>query len=153
MATIEFFGAVGEVTGSCYLLRTDRAAVLSECGMVQGGDDEGARNARPFPFDIDEIDAVVLSHAHIDHSARLPLLVKRGYAGPVYTHEATAELCDIMLRDAAWIQEKEAEWENRRREKKNGPPVEPLYSVADAEAVLGSIRGVPYASAVEVADG
>lgn len=155
MATVEFFGAVGEVTGSCYLLRTDRATVLIECGMVQGGDDEGSRNARPFPFDIDKIDAVVLSHAHIDHSGRLPLLVKRGYTGPVYTHEATAELCDIMLRDAAWIQEKEAEWENRRREKKkqNGPTVEPLYSVADAEAVLGSIRGVPYASAVEVADG
>ncbi|MCZ7597648.1 MAG: MBL fold metallo-hydrolase [Gammaproteobacteria bacterium] len=103
MATVEFFGAVGEVTGSCYLLRTDRATVLIECGMVQGGDDEGSRNARPFPFDIEKIDAVVLSHAHIDHSGRLPLLVKRGYTGPVYTHEATAELCDIMLRDAARI--------------------------------------------------
>ena len=82
--TVEFIGAAGEVTGSCHLLRTSRYTILLDCGLIQGGREDEARNAEPFPFDPATIDAVVLSHAHIDHSGRLPLLVQRGYRAPKY---------------------------------------------------------------------
>jgi len=112
--------------------------------MFQGGREEEARNGEPFPFDIATIDAVILSHAHIDHSGRLPLLVKRGYRGPIYAHAATRDLCEIMLADAGFLNEREAEWENRRRELKGQPPIEPLYTVADAMVALGQFKTLPY---------
>ena len=83
-AELEFFGAAGEVTGSCHIVRSGGHTLLLDCGMIQGGREEEARNHDPFPFDVTEIDAVVLSHAHIDHSGRLPLLVKRGFGGPIF---------------------------------------------------------------------
>ena len=110
---LRFLGAAQEVTGSLYLLRTPKHTVMLECGLLQGGGDAEDRNAEPFPFDLDEIDAVVLSHAHIDHSGRIPLLVKRGYRGPIYAHHATKALCRIMLPDSGYLNEKDAEWENR----------------------------------------
>src|SRR5436190_13114611 len=112
---LEFFGAAGEVTGSCHILRVAGRQLLLDCGMIQGGQDAPARNRLPFPFDPTTIDAVVLSHAHIDHCGRLPLLVKRGFRGPIYTNGACAELLPILLRDAAKLAMGDAERTNRQR--------------------------------------
>ena len=90
---LEFYGATGEVTGSCHILHIGGRQVLLECGLVQGGRQQQARNREDFPFDPRKVDAVVLSHAHIDHSGRLPLLVQRGFAGPIYAQSATADFC------------------------------------------------------------
>jgi metallo-beta-lactamase family protein len=136
MATLSFHGAARQVTGSCYLLETARSRVLIECGLFQGPPEVDARNERPFPFAPRAIDAVVLSHAHLDHSGLLPRLRRAGYRGKVYATPQTLDLLDIMLKDAAFLQEKDAEWENRRRERAGREPVTPLYTVADAEDVL-----------------
>ncbi|NNC65885.1 MAG: MBL fold metallo-hydrolase, partial [Gammaproteobacteria bacterium] len=104
----------------------------------------------PLPVPMDEIDAVVLSHAHIDHSGRLPLLVKNGYTGPIYTHRATAALCEIMLSDSAYIHEKDAEWENKRRHRKGLPSIEPLFNRDDAEAAVSQFIGVGYEERKEI---
>ena len=104
--TLQFFGATEQVTGSLYLLRTARHTVMLECGLIQGGRATEASNRDPFPVAINEIDAVVVSHAHIDHSGRLPLLVKRGYKGPIYTQHASKALCEIMLPDSGYLNEK-----------------------------------------------
>ncbi len=136
MASIQFFGAAGEVTGSCFLLRFGGHQVLVDCGLIQGRPVDEKRNYEPFPFDPAGIEAVILTHAHLDHSGRLPLLVKRGFNGPIYCHYATRDLLHIMLRDAAYINEKEAEWENRKRTRKGLKLREPLYTMADAEMAL-----------------
>lgn len=151
--SVQFFGATEEVTGSLHLLRTGAHTVLLECGLVQGSQEDEARNRDPFPFDIGEIDAVVLSHAHIDHSGRIPLLVKRGYQGPIYTQHATRALCGIMLPDSGHLNERDAEWQNRKRDHGTQPPVQPLYTLEDAEHCLGQFRGVDYDEAVEVVPG
>ena len=101
MMNLEFFGAAGEVTGSCHILRVGGKTILFDCGLIQGSRADEERNAQPFPFDARKVDAVVLSHAHLDHCGRLPLLVKRGYSGPIYAQEATCELVPILLADAA----------------------------------------------------
>ncbi len=150
---IEFHGAARHVTGSLYLIRAGEHTVLLECGLVQGGRKEEARNHDPFPVDVDDIDAVVLSHAHIDHSGRVPLLVKRGYRGPVYVQRATRALSSIMLPDSGYLNEKDAEWENKRRKKNDKPPVEPLYTRADAEACLGQFQGLRYTAPTEILPG
>jgi len=131
---LEFFGAAGEVTGSCHIVRAGGRQLLLDCGMVQGDRDAAARNKLPFPFEPTGIDAVVLSHAHVDHCGRLPLLVKRGYRGPIYTNPACADLVPILLRDAAELAVREAE---RVRE-------DPLFGVDDAEAVVRQLVRVPY---------
>ena len=100
---LEFFGAAGEVTGSCHVLHVGEHKVLLDCGLIQGSRADEARNRDPFPFDASKIDAVVLSHAHLDHCGRLPLLVKRGFRGPVYAQEASCELVAILLADAAHL--------------------------------------------------
>ncbi|MFY8135963.1 MAG: MBL fold metallo-hydrolase, partial [Aquimonas sp.] len=112
---ITIHGAAGEVTGSCHLLEFGRHQVLLDIGMIQGGHEEAHRNSDVFPFDLRKLDAVVISHAHIDHLGRLPLLVKRGYSGPVYTHRATADLARIMLEDSASLAAADAERDNRRK--------------------------------------
>lgn len=150
-ATLTFLGAAGAVTGSCYLLETPRARLLLECGQVQGTRQEEARNREPLP--LERIDAVVLSHAHIDHSGRLPLLHRQGYRGPVYTHDATRALCDVMLLDSAWLQEKDAEYENRKRSRKGLPFVQPLYTRDDARAVMTLFESVPYDERREILPG
>jgi len=150
---LEFFGAAGEVTGSCHILRVGRRQLLLDCGMIQGGRRDEARNRDPFPFDPAEIDAVVLSHAHIDHSGRLPLLFQRGFRGPIYAHEATCDLAGILLKDAASLGEKDAETENRKRARKGLPPIEPLYTTDDAEAACELLEGLRYRETREIADG
>lgn len=118
---LTFYGATGEVTGSMYLIQAGDHTVLLECGLIQGGEENEQRNADPFPVSVNEIDAVILSHAHIDHSGRVPLLVKRGYSGPVYTQNATKALCEIMWPDSGYLNEKEVEWKNRKRKRKGQP--------------------------------
>ena len=110
---VECLGAVGRVTGSCHLVKAGESRILLDCGLIQGRSKDEVLNSEPFPFDVSRIDAVILSHAHIDHSGRIPLLVKRGYKGPIYAQTATEGLCDIMLRDSANIHEQEAERANR----------------------------------------
>lgn len=146
---LEFFGAAAEVTGSCHVLRVGGKTVLLDCGLIQGSRADEARNADPFPFDAAKIDAVVLSHAHLDHCGRLPLLVKRGFRGPVYAQEASCELAAILLADAAHLAERDAEYRSR----KTGKRVKPLYTAAEGERVMRQMRGVKYRQVFDVVDG
>jgi len=141
---IEFHGAAGEVTGSCHLVEVSGRRLLLDCGLIQGRAEDEARNHEPFPFDPRSIDAVILSHAHIDHSGRIPLLIKSGFSGPVYTHRASRDLCRIMLKDAAYLSERDAQWANRKRERKHLPPIDALYTVADAQIAMSQFKGVQY---------
>ncbi len=141
---IEFFGATGEVTGSCHLLTVGKHKILLDCGLIQGRASDEARNREAFPFDPRSISAVVLSHAHIDHSGRLPLLVKAGFQGTIYTHRASRDLCRIMLKDSAFIYQKEVEWENRKRARKGLDMVEAMYTVDDAKIAMGQFKGLVY---------
>ncbi|MEQ8494497.1 MAG: MBL fold metallo-hydrolase, partial [Gammaproteobacteria bacterium] len=150
---IQFLGAAGEVTGSCHLVNVRGQRVLLDCGLLQGSWQDEARNREPFPFEPASIDAVVLSHAHIDHSGRLPLLCARGFRGPIYTQHATRDLCEIMLRDAAFIAEKDAEWENRKRERKGLAPIAPLYDRRDAERAMTHFHGLDYDVFTEILPG
>ena len=121
--------------------------------MIQGRREEMERNRRPFPFSPDKIGAVVLSHGHIDHSGRTPLLVKQGYRGPIYAQNATVDLCDILLRDSAHLQEKDAEYNNRWRARKKKSLIEPLYTMADAERTLENLIGLRYREKREILPG
>ena len=150
---IQFFGAAGEVTGSSHLVSVGSKRVLLDCGLVQGGRQDEARNREPFPFDLSSIDAVILSHAHIDHSGRLPLLVKSGYRGPIYTHKATADLCHTMLRDTASLAERDAKWENRKRARKGLDTIEPLFTISDADQSLEHFKGLDYGDKQEILPG
>lgn len=150
---IEFYGATSGITGSCHILRTDDHLILLDCGLIQGRRNIEALNREPFPFHPDEISAVVLSHAHIDHSGRLPLLIKQGYTGPIYTQNATADLCDIMLQDSAFLQERDAQYENKWRKRKNKPEIEPLYSVNDARAAIKQFSGLRYKEKKQILPG
>jgi metallo-beta-lactamase family protein len=141
---LEFYGAAGEVTGSCHILTVGHSRILLDCGMIQGGRKAEARNRAPWPFDPRSLDAVVLSHAHIDHSGRLPLLVKEGFAGPIYAQRATRDLCRIMLKDSGFLAEKEAESVNRKRQRKGLAPVQPLYTAAEGVVAMRQFRGLPY---------
>ena len=149
MMHLEYFGAAAEVTGSCHILHVGGRKVLLDCGLIQGGRRDEARNRDPFPFDAVGIDAVVLSHAHLDHCGRLPLLVKRGFRGPVYAQEASCELAAILLADAAHLQERDAEYQSR----KTGKKVKPLYTLAEGERVMRQMRGVKYREVFEVIKG
>ena len=149
---LEFFGAAGEVTGSCHIVRAGGRALLLDCGMIQGGADASARNRRAFPFDPAAIDAVVLSHAHIDHCGRLPLLVSRGFRGPIYTNPACADLLPILLEDAADLAMREAERNNREL-----PPgaerVTALFDAEDVAAVMRLVQVIRYDTARELLPG
>jgi metallo-beta-lactamase family protein len=150
---VQFFGAAGEVTGSCHLVHIDGRRVLLDCGMMQGGRDERARNRAKFPFDVSSLDAVVLSHAHIDHVGRLPLLVKRGYRGRIHTQRATAELARIMLLDAAKLAGADAARENRHRERRGQTPVFPPYDEEDVHLTLRQFEPMPYDAEHEILRG
>ncbi len=150
---LQFFGATERVTGSLYVLRAGPHTLLLECGLVQGTKEEELRNREAFPIDVARIDAVVLSHSHIDHSGRIPRLVKEGFEGPIYTHEASRALCAIMLPDSGYLNEKEVEWENKKRRQKNLPALEPLYTQDDAEACIGQFVGLEYEAPREVLPG
>lgn len=141
-AKLTFWGAAGQVTGSMHLLEAAGARILLDAGMFQGRRAEAASLNRNLPFDPRRIDAIVVSHAHIDHIGRLPLLVRNGYHGPIYATPATRDLCAVMLPDAAHIQESDAAF--LARHGKLGPASEPLYTIADALAVQDLIVGLPY---------
>lgn len=151
--SVQFFGAAGEVTGSCHLVTVGKQRFLLDCGLIQGGRKDEARNREPFPFDPAAIDAVVLSHAHIDHSGRLPLLVRSGFRGVIHSHRASRDLCRIMLKDAGYLSEKDAEWENRKRERKGLPPVEPLFTMEDAKLAMQQFKGMVYAEKTRILPG
>ena len=141
---VQCLGAAGRVTGSCHLVQAGDFRILLDCGLIQGRAQDEQRNRAPFPFDPRSIDAVVLSHAHIDHSGRIPMLVKAGFSGPVYTHRASRDLCRIMLKDSAFLNEKDIEWENRKRLRKGLRPVEALYTVAEAQSAMSRFKGLVY---------
>ncbi len=146
---ISFFGAAGEVTGSCTLVETGNLRFLVDCGMFQGGPEARTKNigALNFGFDVRKIDFVLLTHAHIDHSGLLPRLAMLGYRGPIYATPASIDLLEVLLPDSAHIQEKEAEWQvrHRRRGGKDGRGVPaPLYTVAQAQATLQQLQAIPY---------
>ena len=141
---LKFHGAARTVTGSCYLIETDRAKVLVDCGMFQGSKTERELNYRPFPFDPGAITAVLLTHAHIDHSGVLPKLVKHGYRNRIHCTAATADLCAIMLPDSGNIQEMEVKQLNQRRAKRGQELVEPIYTQQDAMDTLTHFEGHPY---------
>ncbi|MCA0375816.1 MAG: MBL fold metallo-hydrolase [Gemmatimonadetes bacterium] len=150
---IEFSGAAGEVTGSCHILRIGTGShartVLLDCGMFQGKRSESRAKNERLPVPVDEIDAVVLSHAHIDHAGRLPYLVAQGYRGTIWCTAATRDLCAIMLADSAQIQEKDADYLARHRDEH----IEPLYRVEDARRTQEAMIGMPYHKWFEVTDG
>lgn len=150
---VQFCGANGEVTGSSHLLRVGERQILIDCGMIQGDEETERRNAEPFPFDPQRIDALVLSHAHIDHIGRVPLLVKRGFRGPIYAQAATADLSRIMLEDAASIAESDIVRDNLRRLQQGLAPQQPLYTRADARAALERLHPLPYDSELEILPG
>jgi len=147
---VQILGAADEVTGSCHLVTVGNKRILLDCGLIQGRRKDEERNKDPFPFDPKSIDAVVLSHAHIDHSGRLPMLVKAGFSGPIYTHRASRDLCRIMLKDSAFLNEKEIEWENRKRLRKGLKLVEALYTVEDARAAMSRFKGLVYQKKVKI---
>ncbi|WP_417779835.1 MBL fold metallo-hydrolase RNA specificity domain-containing protein [Stutzerimonas xanthomarina] len=154
MALLSFLGAIQQVTGSCYLIETHEGVrVLLDCGMRQGRREEEAGNRAGFSFDPQTLDAVVLSHAHIDHSGLLPKLVAAGFKGPIHVTEATGKLLELMLLDSANIQEKDAEWENRWRARLGKPPIKPLYTRVDTERMLAQRQPHAYGEAFEAAPG
>ena len=155
MIELEFIGAARGVTGSKHILRTSKAAVMLDCGMFQGRRRESNERNRNLPVPVDELDAVVLSHAHIDHAGLLPLLYKKGYRGPVYATPATRDLCTPMLIDAAMIQEADAKHIRKliEREQLDMEPVEPLYDQDDVTGLLGQIVGLPYRRPYTIAPG
>ncbi len=148
---LTFAGAAGTVTGSRYLLDTGKRRVLLDCGLFQGYKQLRLRNRAQFAIAPARVHSVVLSHAHLDHSGYLPALVRDGFRGPIYATEATAELCEILLRDSAHLQEDEAEYANRHGLSKHSP-AEPLYTMADAERAIGQFRIVPFETRFDLGD-
>ena len=147
---VQFIGAAHEVTGSCTLLEVGGRYYMVDCGMEQGTD---VFQNIPLPVNPGTVEAVFLTHAHIDHSGMLPKLCRDGFKGPIYATEATCNLCNIMLRDSAHIQESEAQWRNRKAERAGEPAVEPAYTVADAEAAIKLLRPVRYQERIQVGEG
>jgi metallo-beta-lactamase family protein len=151
--TLQFLGAARTVTGSMHLLGVNGSRVLLDCGLFQGKRAEAFERNRNFGFDASTIDAVVLSHAHIDHAGNLPNLVRSGFRGKIYATSATRDLCNLMLFDSAYLQEKDVEFVNKRRKRRREPLVEPLYTTDDVEQTVAQIAAVRYGQTTEVADG
>lgn len=148
---LSFLGAAHEVTGSCFCLNACGKKILVDCGMKQGEDNTDDQKNLPFVPGL--IDYVLVTHAHIDHTGRLPLLYKYGFHGQVVATRATTDLCNIMLRDSAHIQEFEAEWKNRKAERAGREPVEPMYGMADAEGILSMFQPCEYGERFELTPG
>ncbi|HTN96621.1 MAG TPA: MBL fold metallo-hydrolase, partial [Nordella sp.] len=141
---LHFHGATRVVTGSCYVIETDQARLLVDCGMFQGSKTEKELNYRAFPFDARKIDAMLLTHAHIDHAGLIPKLVKAGFAKKIYATHATCDLCAVMLPDSGFIQETEVRQLNDRNRKRGLAEVEPIYTTEDAHKALGYFEGIAY---------
>jgi metallo-beta-lactamase family protein len=141
---IEFLGAARTVTGSMHLLHINNSRILLDCGLFQGKRAEANERNKNFPFDPKSIDAVILSHAHIDHSGNLPNLVKQGFNRPIYCTPATRDLCEIMLADSGHLHEKDAEFVNKHHRKNHEPPIEPLYTAEDAAKTMQNFQSIPY---------
>ena len=142
MAKITFYGGVGTVTGSKYLLESNNKRVLVDCGLFQGLRELREKNWEDLPFDVRELDAIIITHAHIDHTGFLPRVVKLGYQGEIITSRATADLMKILLPDSARLQEEEADYRNRHDLTRHSPAL-PLYDEDDAKATLEMLRPVP----------
>ncbi len=150
---ITLIGAAGgEVTGSCYVVQTKQARVLVDCGLFQGGKKSEALNRPPTTPNL-KLDAVLLTHGHLDHTGRLPLLARMGYTGPIYGTPATLDMTGLILRDSARLQLADTERKNRKRLRAGEPPQEPLYTPDDAEKILSQLRPVPYQKPFDVAPG
>lgn len=149
---LEFWGATGTVTGSKYILSLGEKRILIDCGLFQGEKEIRRRNWTQLPFDLSEIDAVILTHAHIDHSGYIPLLVKRGFKGPVYCTEATRDLCAILLPDSGYLQEKHAERANRKGYTRHDP-AKALYTERDGQEALSLFKPYPFHKTVSLGPG
>ena len=147
---LSFFGADQCVTGSCHCLEVNGKRILVDCGLQQGRDE--VSNAE-FPFAANSIDCVLVTHAHIDHSGRIPMLIKQGFQGRILTTRLTADLLDIMLLDSAHIQEQDAEWKNRKGERSGAPHVEPLYTIEDASRVREFMTTCEYGEKIDLCEG
>ena len=147
---LTFFGAAHAVTGSCHCLEVGGKKILIDCGLQQGRDEH---DDNALDFSPGYIDYALVTHAHIDHSGRIPLLVKEGFSGPIYTTRLTAQLMSIMLRDSAHIQESDAQWQNQKGQRAGRPQVEPLYTLADAEAALQQLVSCEYGRIVDLCEG
>jgi metallo-beta-lactamase family protein len=152
MARLTFHGATEGVTGSLYLLETQHSRILLECGLVQGHHTEEARNREPFPFEPGSLDAMVLSHAHLDHSGRLPKLVAEGGAVALYMTPPTSDLIEIMLKDAAFLEQRDVEWQNRRHRRAGKKEIEPLFTIDDVQEVLALRTPVKYRTPVQITE-
>lgn len=150
---IQFFGAAQTVTGSQHLLSINGKKILLDCGLYQGKRKEAFEINRNFLFNPSDVDVMILSHAHIDHSGNIPNLVKNGFSGQIYATSATVDLCQIMLRDSAYIQERDVEFVNKKRIKQNKNPFEPLYTIQEVEQAMDQFVGVQYNKLMEVAPG
>lgn len=147
---ITFYGAAKTVTGSCTMVEAAGKRFLVDCGMFQGKVTDQMLNYDDFPFDISSIDFVILTHAHIDHSGRIPKLYKAGYTGPIYATNATVDLCSIMLADSGHIQEKEIEWVNKKRRRAGKKENEPMYTAQDGIDSMKLFKGVDYNQKVTI---
>jgi metallo-beta-lactamase family protein len=150
---VTLYGAAGDVTGSAYHLQTDRANILVDCGLYQGTKMADQKNRLPKGLNAKKLDAVVLTHGHLDHVGRLPILATQGFQGPVVTTEATVEMTGLVLHDSAKIQAHDLIRTNRKRERAGQELLEPLYGPADVEAILGRFQPTPYGQPTEVAPG
>ncbi|KKO20338.1 MAG: MBL fold metallo-hydrolase [Candidatus Brocadia sp.] len=150
---ITFFGAAKTVTGSCYGIHANATNILVDCGFFQGTKDNEQKNSSPFPFRPSEIQYVLLTHAHLDHSGLIPKLVKEGFRGKILATHATVDLCGVVLLDSAHIQERDAEWENERHMRAGRPLVSPLYTVQEAADSIAYFQGISYGETRELGDG